>query len=109
MNQTAVESSSKKLFDIDSVRQSFPILNQEVNGKPLIYLDNAASAQKPDTVIQSISDYYCHDNSNVHRGAHTLGDRATASFEGARESVRQFLNAKSSVPVFVKFLKMIKI
>lgn len=98
MNQQAVDSNidSKEVFDIDRVRKSFPILNQDVNGKPLIYLDNAASAQKPDSVIQSISDYYCHDNSNVHRGAHTLGDRATAAFEGARETVRQFLNASST-------------
>ncbi len=98
MNQQAVESNndSKMTFDIKAVRKSFPILDQNVNGKPLIYLDNAASAQKPDTVIQSISDYYCHDNSNVHRGAHTLGDRATAAFEGARETVRRFINAAST-------------
>nr|WP_250656986.1 cysteine desulfurase [Alkalimarinus coralli] len=98
MNQQAVDTSgnSKVIFDINNARNAFPILNQDVNGKPLIYLDNAASAQKPDAVIQSISDYYCHDNSNVHRGAHTLGDRATAAFEGARETVRGFLNAKST-------------
>ncbi len=98
MNQPAVDinTESKIAFDINQVRQAFPILNQEVNGKPLIYLDNAASAQKPESVIKAINDYYCRDNSNVHRGAHTLGDRATAAFEGARERVRQFLNARST-------------
>ncbi len=98
MNQPAVDinTESKIAFDINLVRQAFPILNQEVNGKPLIYLDNAASAQKPESVINAINDYYCRDNSNVHRGAHTLGDRATAAFEGARERVRQFLNARST-------------
>lgn len=98
MNQQATNTRiiGKEIFDINHVRKSFPILNQNVNGKPLIYLDNAASAQKPDTVIQSISDYYCKDNSNVHRGAHTLGDRATAAFEGARETVREFINANST-------------
>lgn len=98
MNQQATNTRiiGKEIFDINHVRKFFPILNQNVNGKPLIYLDNAASAQKPDTVIQSISDYYCKDNSNVHRGAHTLGDRATAAFEGARETVREFINANST-------------
>lgn len=83
-------------FDIEKVRKDFPILHQEINGKPLIYLDNGASAQKPNCVIKAISDYYCHDNANVHRGAHTLGDRATAAFEGARKRVREFINAGST-------------
>jgi cysteine desulfurase / selenocysteine lyase len=83
-------------MNIESIREQFPILDQEVNGKPLIYLDSAASAQKPETVLSTMADYYHHDNANVHRGAHTLGDRATAGFEGARETVRSFLNASST-------------
>lgn len=83
-------------FDIDTIRRDFPILHQEVNGKPLIYLDSAASAQKPQAVLDAIAHYYQHDNANVHRGAHTLGDRATQGFEGAREAVRAYLNAAST-------------
>lgn len=80
---------------IDTIRQDFPILNQEVHNKPLVYLDSAASAQKPKAVMDSMLHYYEHDNANVHRGAHTLGDRATQGFEGARDSVQIFLNAAS--------------
>ena len=83
-------------FNVHKVRDSFPILNQEINGKPLVYLDNGATTQKPNAVIDAISDYYRNDNSNVHRGAHTLSDRSTFAFEGARETVRQFLNASST-------------
>lgn len=78
-----------------SIRQDFPILDQIVHKKPLIYLDSAASAQKPQSVIDSMVRYYQHDNANVHRGAHTLGDRATQGFEQARDAVRSFLNAAS--------------
>ncbi len=81
-------------FDVQAVRADFPILHQTIHGKPLVYLDNGASAQKPQSVIDAMSHYYRHDNANVHRGAHTLGDRATASFEAARENVRRFLNAR---------------
>ena len=80
-------------FDAERVRADFPILNQEVNGHPLVYLDNAATTQKPRAVIQAIVDYYEHDNSNVHRGAHALADRATEKFEGARVKVSDFINA----------------
>ncbi len=83
-------------MNIENIRKDFPILNQEVNGKPLIYLDSAASAQKPRAVLDALSHYYLNDNANVHRGAHTLGDRATAGFEAARETVRTYLNAKST-------------
>lgn len=83
-------------FDIDAVRRDFPILSQQVNGKPLVYLDNGASAQKPIAVLDAMDRYYREMHSNVHRGAHTLGDRATAAFEGARETVRAFLNADST-------------
>ncbi len=81
-------------FDVEKVRADFPILHQEINGKPLVYLDNGATTQKPEAVIEAISHYYRYDNSNVHRGAHTLSDRSTAAFETARETVRQFLNAQ---------------
>lgn len=79
----------------DTIRQDFPILDQLVHKKPLIYLDSAASAQKPQAVIDSIVHYYQQDNANVHRGAHTLGDRATQGFEQARDAVQHFLNAAS--------------
>ncbi len=84
------------VFDVQAIRRDFPILNQEINGKPLVYLDNGASAQKPQSVLDAMDRYYREMHSNVHRGAHTLGDRATAAFEGARETVRQFLNASST-------------
>lgn len=77
------------------IRKLFPILDQEVNGEPLVYLDSAATSQKPNAVIQSIEDYYRGYNSNVHRGVHTLGTKATDAYEGAREKVRKFINASS--------------
>jgi cysteine desulfurase/selenocysteine lyase len=82
-----------KIFDADRIRADFPILHQEVNGQPLVYLDNAATTQKPNAVIDAISDYYRTDNSNVHRGAHALADRATVKFEAARTKVAEFINA----------------
>ncbi|AOV06963.1 cysteine desulfurase [Sporosarcina ureilytica] len=78
------------------IRNHFPILNQEINGHPLVYLDSAATSQKPQQVIDAISHYYTYENSNVHRGVHTLGNRATEAYEGAREKVRRFVNAKST-------------
>jgi len=83
-------------FDANAVRADFPILHQEVNGQPLVYLDNAATTQKPESVIQAIADYYRTDNANVHRGAHTLSDRATHRFEQARERVAGFINSSST-------------
>lgn len=83
-------------FDVEKIREDFPILHQQVNGQPLVYLDNAATTQKPNAVIDAISDYYRNDNSNVHRGAHALADRATVKFEAAREKVAQFLNAPAA-------------
>ena len=85
-----------KAFDVEAIRRDFPILAQQINGKPLVYLDNGASAQKPLAVLDAMDRYYREMHSNVHRGAHTLGDRATAAFEGAREVVRDFLNAPST-------------
>lgn len=81
------------------IRSYFPILNQEVNGHPLVYLDSAATSQKPVQVIEALTKYYQFDNSNVHRGVHTLGNRATESYEGAREKVRNFISAKSTQEV----------
>lgn len=78
------------------IRNDFPILDQEVNGYPLVYLDSAATSQKPRQVIEALADYYQNDNANVHRGVHTLGNRATEGYEGARETVRKFLNASST-------------
>ncbi len=80
-------------FDPAAIRLDFPILQQQVNGQPLVYLDNAATTQKPEAVIEAISHYYRHDNANVHRGAHTLSDRATVAFENARTTVARFINS----------------
>jgi len=81
-------------LDIDSIREQFPILHQEVNGKPLVYLDNGASSQKPKRVIDAISHYYENDHANVHRGVHTLSQRATDAFEAVRKQVQHFINAE---------------
>ncbi|EJN04376.1 family 2A encapsulin nanocompartment cargo protein cysteine desulfurase [Phyllobacterium sp. YR531] len=80
-------------FDADKVRRDFPILSERVNGKPLIWLDNAATTHKPRAVIDRLSYFYEHENSNIHRAAHTLAGRATDAYEGAREQVRRFINA----------------
>ncbi|MDT8311795.1 MAG: cysteine desulfurase [Methylophaga sp.] len=82
-------------LNLQSIRADFPILYQDVNGYPLVYLDNAASSQKPLQVIDKISEYYHHDNANIHRGVHKLSQRATDAYELARSKVRQFINAKS--------------
>ncbi|WP_084242500.1 cysteine desulfurase [Planomicrobium okeanokoites] len=78
------------------IKSYFPILNQEINGHPLVYLDSAATSQKPVQVIEALENYYKFDNSNVHRGVHTLGNRATEKYEGAREKVQKFINASST-------------
>lgn len=81
-------------IDVQRVRQDFPILDQMVNGKPLVYLDNAATNQKPVSVLNALSHYYEHDNANIHRGIHTLAERATHDFELTRQKVQSFLNAQ---------------
>lgn len=86
-------------MDVKAIREQFPILDQEVNGHPLVYLDSSATSQKPISVIEAVNDYYREANSNVHRGVHTLGTRATDLYEGAREKVRAFINAKSTAEV----------
>jgi len=82
-------------YDVEKIRQDFPVLNQQIRGKQLVYLDNAATSQKPTSVINSIVDYYQNDNANIHRGVHTLSERATLSYENARKTVQAFLNAES--------------
>ncbi len=80
-------------FDVENIRRAFPILNQEINGKALVYLDNGATTQKPDVVVQSLVDYYHKTNSNVHRGAHRLSQLATEQYEGARSYIASYINA----------------
>jgi cysteine desulfurase / selenocysteine lyase len=83
-------------MDVHEIRKDFPILSEVINGHPLVYLDSAATSQKPIPVIEKINEYYKKMNANVHRGVHTLGTRATEGYEGAREKVRKFINAKST-------------
>ena len=91
------------MFDVQSVRADFPILKREVHGKPLVYLDNAATSQKPESVIASMSEYYRLYNANIHRGVHTLAEEATAAYEAARRRVGRFINAyRPSEVVFVR-------
>jgi cysteine desulfurase / selenocysteine lyase len=86
---------SARPFDPHIIRRDFPILQEQVNGRPLVWLDNAATTQKPNAVINRVSSFYRHENSNIHRAAHTLAARATDAYEGAREKVRRYLNASS--------------
>lgn len=87
------------MIDVEKIRKDFPILDQIVNDEPLVYLDNAATTQKPKVVLEAVNRYYQEDNANVHRGVHTLAERATASYEGARETVCRFINASSTKEV----------
>ncbi|MEQ8338076.1 MAG: cysteine desulfurase [Cyclobacteriaceae bacterium] len=84
---TAVSTS------VEQIRKEFPVLHQEVNGKPLIYFDNAATAQKPKSVLDALSYYYEHDNANIHRGIHTLAERATSAYENTRKATSRFVNS----------------
>lgn len=93
---TLLDTRDSLSFDVEKVRKDFPILQQEINGYPLVYLDNGATTQKPKVVIDAISDYYCSYNSNVHRGAHSLSDRATTAFESARKVVAEFVASPSA-------------
>jgi cysteine desulfurase/selenocysteine lyase len=89
-------SNVTSAFDVQKVRRDFPILNQRIHGKPLVYLDNAATTQKPQAVIDAMVRSYAEDNANIHRGVHLLSERATRAYEEAREKVRRFLNAQQS-------------
>jgi cysteine desulfurase/selenocysteine lyase len=103
MNAAVTATRSATALDVAAIRRDFPILHQTVNGKPLVYLDNAASSQRPKSVIEAISRYYEHDHANVHRGVHTLSQRATDAYEGARETIRRFINARATKEiVFVR-------
>ncbi|HEY5508094.1 MAG TPA: aminotransferase class V-fold PLP-dependent enzyme, partial [Paludibacter sp.] len=88
--------SGRDTFDVQAIRRDFPILHQKVNGKDLIWFDNAATTQKPLHVINTLSRFYQNDNSNIHRAAHTLAARSTDAYEGAREKVQKFINASST-------------
>ena len=92
---SVLQSTSPSLSsdEVERLRRDFPILHQQVHGKPLVYLDNAATSQKPSQVITALDHYYSADNANIHRGVHILSERATAAYEGGRDKVKQFLNA----------------
>ena len=97
-NQITAKSvnTNSSTFDVEKIRADFPILQEQVNGKPLVYLDNAATSQKPKQVIETLDKYYREYNSNIHRGVHTLSETATAVYESAREKVQTFVNANST-------------
>jgi cysteine desulfurase/selenocysteine lyase len=84
---------STEALDVERIRKDFPILHQEVHGRPLVYLDSAATSQKPQVVLDALAEYYARDNANVHRGVHQLSERATEAYEGARARIQRFLNA----------------
>ena len=88
-------------YDVAAIRAGFPILSRQVNGKPLVYLDNGASAQKPNRVLEAVSTAYAHEYSNVHRGLHTLSNIATDKYEAAREVIRRFLNARQEEEIIL--------
>lgn len=99
---TQTEShTARNLYDVHEVRKDFPILHQEVNGHPLVYLDNGATSQKPRTVIDAVRHYYERDNANVHRGVHTLSERATNDYEGARDIAQRFINASDRAEIIL--------
>ena len=102
-NTTAQQRSPSRPFDVKRIREDFPILKQEVRGKPLVYLDNAASAQKPQVVIDTLSRFYSTSYANIHRGIHWLSERATEAYESARANVQRFLGAaEASEILFVR-------
>lgn len=96
MNKAATVTEQIKPFDVMAVRQDFPILHQQINGHTLVYLDNGATTQKPQAVIDALVEFYSTYNSNVHRGAHSLSDKATEKFENARITLAEFINAPES-------------
>jgi cysteine desulfurase/selenocysteine lyase len=91
-----METLTKKILDVYEVRSRFPILQRIVNGKPLVYLDNAATSQKPDSVINAITDYYTNYNSNIHRGVYSISIQASEAYDNARETVKNFINARET-------------
>ena len=95
MTTARITRGAETAWDVERVRKDFPALHQQVHGKPLVYLDNAATSQKPQVVIDALVDYYTRDNANVHRGVHLLSERATEAYEGARARIQRHLNAAS--------------
>src|SRR3989338_8619128 len=93
---------TKMALDVEKIRKDFPILKVKVNGKPLVYLDNAATSQKPKQVIDAIKDFYENYNANIHRSIHRLGEQATEAYENARKKTADFINADSEEIVFTK-------
>ena len=93
---STVTSTVASGFDVMKIREDFPVLKQTIHGKPLVYLDNAATSQKPQVVIDAIRRFYEVDCANIHRGVHTLAEEATAMYEGAREKIAKFINAPSA-------------
>lgn len=89
------DTLTNKIFDVDEVRKDFPILSREIEGKPLVYLDNAATSQKPESVINAISDYYSNYNANIHRGVYSISIKASEAYENAKIKVKEFINAGS--------------
>jgi cysteine desulfurase/selenocysteine lyase len=96
-------SHTAPAFDVESIRRDFPILQEQINGKPLVYLDNAATSQKPRAVMDALTQYYLHSNANIHRGVHTLSVRATGDYEATRRKTARFINApRTEEIVFVR-------
>ena len=93
-----METAQKTLrsIDVEKIRKQFPVLNQQINGRDLVYFDNAATNQKPQRVIDALVGYYSGYNANIHRGIHTLAEKATKAYEQTRETVRNFINASSA-------------
>ena len=100
MNEVSpIVAASAEGFDVERVREDFPALHQDVHGKPLVYLDSAATTLKPQSVIDAVDEVYARDCANIHRAVHLLSQRATARFEEAREKVRAFLNASKTTEI----------
>ena len=99
MAATAPQVAKTPTLDVERVRRDFPILDRTVNGRPLVYLDSGASSQRPIAVLRAVEEYETHSHANIHRGVHALSQAATEAFEGARERVRRFINARSTKEV----------
>jgi cysteine desulfurase / selenocysteine lyase len=98
-----MQPTTQSSLDIAQIRADFPVLDQLVNGRPLVYFDNAATTQKPRPVLDALTRYYEHDNANIHRGIHTLAERATAAFEATRRAVQGFLNAREAEEIIFTY------
>ena len=92
----STQTQAKTVYDVEKFRKDFPILNRQVHGVPLVYLDNAATTQKPLSVIETENRYYRETNANIHRGVHLLSQEATKAYEDARGTIQKFINAASA-------------